>query len=110
MMAIASLLALVVDGVLLQNIAFVLFVVFWIQGLPIVHWMHAQQILPLGAVVAGTVGIALAEAHLAAEFNPASGEPVVDRLVTVHSEAIGLFELRRNAEKHIEVRNARQKG
>lgn len=52
MMAIASLLALVVDGAWLQNIAFVLFVVFWIQGLAIVHWMQAQQILPLGAVVA----------------------------------------------------------
>ena len=52
MMAIASLLALVVDGVWLQNIAFVLFVVFWIQGLAIVHWMHAQQLLPLGVVVA----------------------------------------------------------
>lgn len=52
MMAIASLLALVVDGAWLHNIAFVLFVVFWIQGLAIVHWMHAQQVLPLGAVVA----------------------------------------------------------
>ena len=51
-MAIASLLALVVSGAWLQNIAFVLFVVFWIQGLAIVHLMHAQQILPLGAVVA----------------------------------------------------------
>ena len=52
MMAVASLLALVVDGAWLQNIAFVLFVVFWVQGLAIVHWMQAQQILPLGAVVA----------------------------------------------------------
>ena len=51
-MAIASLLALVIDGAWLQNIAFVLFVVFWVQGLAIVHWMHAQQMLPLGAVVA----------------------------------------------------------
>jgi uncharacterized protein YybS (DUF2232 family) len=52
MMAIASLLALVVDAAWLQNIAFILFVVFWIQGLAIVHWLHAQQILPLGAVIA----------------------------------------------------------
>jgi len=52
MMAIASLLALIVDAAWLQNIAFILFVVFWIQGLAIVHWLHAQQILPLGAVVA----------------------------------------------------------
>ena len=52
MMAIASLLALVVDAAWLQNIAFILFVVFWVQGLAIVHWLHAQQMLPLGAVVA----------------------------------------------------------
>ena len=51
-MAIASLLALVVDVAWMQNIAFVLFVVFWLQGLAIVHWMHAQQMLPVGAVAA----------------------------------------------------------
>jgi hypothetical protein len=51
-MAIASLLALVVDVDWVQNVAFVLFVVFWVQGLAIVHWVHAQQMLPLGAVVA----------------------------------------------------------
>ena len=51
-MAIASLLALVVDVAWTQNIAFVLFVVFWLQGLAIVHWMHAQQMLPVGAVAA----------------------------------------------------------
>jgi hypothetical protein len=51
-MAVASLLALLVDVAWLQNVAFVLFVVFWLQGLAIVHWAHAQQLLPLGAVVA----------------------------------------------------------
>ena len=51
-MAVASLLALLVDVDWLQNVAFVMFVVFWIQGLAIVHWMHAQQLLPLGVVVA----------------------------------------------------------
>ena len=51
-MALASLLALVVDVALVQNLAFVLFVVFWIQGLAMVHWMHAEGILPIGAVVA----------------------------------------------------------
>jgi hypothetical protein len=25
---------------------------FWLQGLSIVHWLHAEEILPLGAVVA----------------------------------------------------------
>ena len=51
-MAVASLLALVVDVTWIQNVAFVLFVVFWLQGLAIVHWMHAQQMLPVGAVAA----------------------------------------------------------
>ena len=51
-MAVVSLLALVVDVAWLQNVAFVMFVIFWVQGLAIVHWMHAQQLLPLGAVVA----------------------------------------------------------
>ena len=50
-MALASLLAFVVDVAWLQNVAFVLFVVFWIQGLAFVHWMHAEKVLPLAAVV-----------------------------------------------------------
>jgi len=50
--ALASLLAFVVDGVWLQNVAFVVFAMFWLQGLAIVHWLHAEKNLPLGAVVA----------------------------------------------------------
>ncbi len=51
-MAVASILAFVVDAAWLQNLAFVLFVVFWIQGLAIVHWMHAEGLLPLAALIA----------------------------------------------------------
>lgn len=51
-MALASLLALVVDGAWLQSVAFIVFAMFWLQGLAIVHWLHAEEILPLGAVVA----------------------------------------------------------
>ena len=51
-MAVVSLLALVVDAAWLQNVAFVLFVVFWFQGLAIVHWLHAKGTLPVGAVAA----------------------------------------------------------
>jgi hypothetical protein len=51
-MAVTSLLAFIVDVAWLQNLAFVLFVVFWIQGLAIVHWMHAEKQLPLAALVA----------------------------------------------------------
>lgn len=50
-MAIVSLLSFVVDVTWFQNIAFVLFVVFWVQGLAIVHWLHAHEMLPLPAVV-----------------------------------------------------------
>jgi len=51
-LALASLLAVVVDVALLQNIAFVMFVIFWMQGMAIVHWLHAEGMLPLGAVIA----------------------------------------------------------
>jgi len=50
--ALASLLAVVVDVAWMQHVAFVMFVVFWIQGLAIVHWMHAENMLPLIAVIA----------------------------------------------------------
>lgn len=51
-MALISLLAFAVNVSWLQNLAFVMFVVFWIQGLAIVHWMHLVGRLPLAAVVA----------------------------------------------------------
>jgi len=51
-MALTSLFAFVVDVTWLQNLAFVLFVVFWMQGLAIVHWMHAERQLPLAALIA----------------------------------------------------------
>ncbi|MDJ0751731.1 MAG: DUF2232 domain-containing protein [Woeseiaceae bacterium] len=50
-MALVSLLSFVVDVTWFQNIAFVLFVVFWVQGLAIVHWLHAEEMLPIQAVV-----------------------------------------------------------
>jgi len=51
-MAVTSLLAIVIDVIWLQHLAFVLFVIFWLQGLAIVHWIHAAGKLPLGAVIA----------------------------------------------------------
>lgn len=50
-MALVSVLALVAGVSWLQNLAFVMFVVFWIQGLSIVHWMHAEKLLPVAAVI-----------------------------------------------------------
>ncbi|MDH5618336.1 MAG: hypothetical protein OEZ11_06825 [Gammaproteobacteria bacterium] len=51
-MALVSLLAVVVGATWLQNVAFVMFVTFWIQGLALVHFMHAEKLIPPGAVVA----------------------------------------------------------
>jgi hypothetical protein len=51
-LALASLLAFVVDVAWIQNLAFILFVFFWLQGLAIVHWLHAEAILPVAAVIA----------------------------------------------------------
>lgn len=50
--ALTSLSAFLVDVAWVQNLAFVVFVVFWLQGLAIVHWLHAQGVLPLAALVA----------------------------------------------------------
>lgn len=50
--ALTSALAFVINVTWLQNLAFILFVVFWMQGLAIVHWLHTQGQLPLAAVVA----------------------------------------------------------
>lgn len=36
----------------LQNVAVVLFAVFWLQGLAIIHWLHNEQLLPAFVVVA----------------------------------------------------------
>ena len=51
-LALVSLLAFVVDVTWLQNVALLLFVVFWVQGLAILHHMHAKKLIPAGAVVA----------------------------------------------------------
>lgn len=51
-LALASVLAFLVDAAWIQNTAFVMFVMFWVQGLAIVHWMHGEGILPLAALIA----------------------------------------------------------
>ena len=51
-MALVSLLAFVVEATWLQNVAFVMFVAFWIQGLALLHFMQAESMIPPGAVVA----------------------------------------------------------
>jgi len=46
-MALTSLLAVASGLAVVQNVAFLLFAMFWIQGLALVHWMHAKGQLPL---------------------------------------------------------------
>jgi hypothetical protein len=50
-LALVSLIAFVFDSSLLQNVAFVVFVMFMMQGLAFVHWLHGEGILPSFAVV-----------------------------------------------------------
>jgi hypothetical protein len=50
-MAVASVIATLTGAVWLQNFAFVIFAMFWLQGLAIVHWLHSQGRLPLAVVI-----------------------------------------------------------
>lgn len=52
LMALLSVLAFAIDAAWLQSAAFVLFAVFWLQGLAVVHWMHADGHLPLFVLIA----------------------------------------------------------
>lgn len=45
-MAVASVAAVLSGAVWLRNFAFLVFVVFWIQGLAILHWLHAERRFP----------------------------------------------------------------
>jgi hypothetical protein len=51
-MALVSMLALATNVVWLQNIAFLLFAIFWIQGLAIVHWLYAEGRFPAFGLIA----------------------------------------------------------
>jgi hypothetical protein len=45
-MAVASVAAVLSGAIWLRNFAFLVFVVFWIQGLAILHWLHAEKRFP----------------------------------------------------------------
>ena len=51
-MAIASVLSTFVDAVWLKSFAFFLFAAFWLQGLAVVHWMHARGIVQAFGIIA----------------------------------------------------------
>lgn len=46
-MAVTSVMAVVTGSAWLQNVAFVAFMIFWLQGLAIIHWLHAERGLPV---------------------------------------------------------------
>lgn len=50
-MAAASLLTIVLDGIWIQNMAFIMFAVFSLQGVALVHWLHAQGTVPALVVI-----------------------------------------------------------
>jgi hypothetical protein len=50
-MAVVSVLAFVIGAAWLSNVAFIVFVMFMMQGLALVHWLHGEGILPIFAVV-----------------------------------------------------------
>lgn len=50
-LAVASVLALVTSAAWLQNVAFVIFAVFWMQGLALMHWLRAHRRLPAFVLV-----------------------------------------------------------
>jgi hypothetical protein len=51
-LALTSIVAMISAAVWLQNFAFVLFVIFWLQGLAMLHWLHGIGRLP-GVVLVG---------------------------------------------------------
>ena len=50
-LAVASVGAVLTGWVWLQNLGFVAFAVFWLQGLAILHWLNAEQRLPVFVII-----------------------------------------------------------
>lgn len=50
-MAVSSVASVLTGAAWLENLAFVSFAVFWLQGLAIVHWLHAEGRVPVWVVV-----------------------------------------------------------
>ena len=50
-MAVSSVLAVLTGSDWLQNLAFVAFMMFWLQGLAIIHWLHVERAMPVIVVI-----------------------------------------------------------
>lgn len=51
-LAVASVIAALSGAIWLRNIAFLVFAIFWIQGLSILHWLHSDRQFPAIFLVA----------------------------------------------------------
>jgi hypothetical protein len=51
-MAVTSVLAVLTGSVWLQNVAFLILLTFWLQGLAILHWLRAEKGLPAFVLIA----------------------------------------------------------
>ena len=51
-LALASIVAMVSAAVWLQNFSFVLFAIFWLQGMAMLHWLHKTGRLPAAMLAA----------------------------------------------------------
>jgi hypothetical protein len=67
-LAVTSVLALVTGVAWLQNVAFVIFAVFWIQGLALLHWLRAQGRLPAFVLIASYALLPVLNVVLVAAF------------------------------------------
>ncbi len=67
-MAVTSLLAVLTQAAWLQNVAFVMFATFWIQGLAVLHWLRTQKRMPVFVLIATYALLPILNVLLVAAF------------------------------------------
>ena len=67
-MAVTSVLAVLTQAAWLQNVAFVMFATFWIQGLAVLHWLRAQKRMPVFILIASYALLPILNVLLVAAF------------------------------------------
>lgn len=67
-MAVTSVLAVLIQAAWLQNVAFVMFATFWIQGLAVLHWLREQKRMPMFILIASYALLPILNVLLVAAF------------------------------------------
>jgi hypothetical protein len=67
-MAVTSVLAVLTQAAWLQNVAFVMFATFWIQGLAVLHWLRANKRMPVFVLIASYALLPILNVLLVAAF------------------------------------------